>query len=56
MTAEPKNIKQQFFERMGWCECNHCGAHFTVWEDYVEHHCTQGVPMTQQQFQWDISD
>jgi hypothetical protein len=57
MTVKPsKNVKQLFFERMGWCECNSCGSHFTVWEDYVEHVCTQGIPMTQQQFRWDISE
>lgn len=50
--------KQEFFNLMGWCECDVCGTRYTDWELYANHMCThsQGVRMTQQSFRWDITD
>ena len=55
MADEPNTSKREYYDRMGWCECNTCGIKFLEWEQYVEHVCAQGVDMRKQVFPWTLT-
>ena len=55
MSNNERNTKQQFYNKMGWCECNSCKQRFLEWEQYLEHVCAQGVNMRDRKFPWDLS-